>query len=110
MSVTKGAECQWTLDGLPTQLDISIEIKDLYSALAMSGSKNVNPMDVIKNTAYMDFLANMAGTNLAETDIGTHITTYVKLFSGNVKRIPNKIANSLSQWGTEKVSYLWNHL
>lgn len=113
MSVTKGAECQWTLDGLPTQLDISIEIKDLYSALSMSGSgynSIKNAHDIVKNTAYMDFLANMAGTNLSETDIGTHISTYRQILFNDVTNIPGKIVNSISQGGTKFFSYLWNHL
>lgn len=84
MSVNKGAQCCWNDDGLPTQIDISIEIKDLYSHMAMSAidlfSKNasLNPISTIKgvvcNTAYMDFLANMAGLNIAQMEIGRRIT------------------------------------
>ena len=36
MSVTKGAECQWSDDGVPTQIDISIQIDDLYSNLLIT--------------------------------------------------------------------------
>ena len=31
MSLQKGSEGGWTVDGLPTTVDVSIEIKDLYS-------------------------------------------------------------------------------
>lgn len=71
LSVTKGAECCWNDDGLPTQIDISIEIKDLYKHLAMSKVNIKDPSAGISaNTAYMDFLANMAGLNIAQMEVG----------------------------------------
>ena len=36
MTVTKGRTCAWNDDGLPTEIDISLDIKDLYSNLSMS--------------------------------------------------------------------------
>ena len=92
LSVTKGAECQWNDDGLPTQIDISITITDLYSSLAMSGFEDTssiwnlglgNPFKgaqqiwkIVNNTAYMDFLANMAGLNVGTMAIGRRVQMY----------------------------------
>lgn len=75
LSVTKGASCAWNDDGLPTQIDITLDIKDLYNTLAMSGYANLSPnpfstfddmLGVTRNVAYQDFLANMAGLNVNE--------------------------------------------
>lgn len=87
LSVTKGAECQWNDDGLPTQIDISITITDLYSSLAMSGFESTgligNPFKgaqqiwkIVNNTAYMDFLANMAGLNVGTMAIGRRVQMF----------------------------------
>lgn len=92
LSVTKGAECQWNDDGLPTQIDVSITITDLYSSLAMSGFEDTssiynlglgNPFKgmqqiwkIVNNTAYMDFLANMAGLNVGTMAIGRRVEMY----------------------------------
>lgn len=80
LSVTKGAECCWNDDGLPTQIDISIEIKDLYHSLAMSALGD-NPLHIFSdmkgfvcNTAYMDFLASMAGLNICQMEVGRKTT------------------------------------
>ena len=65
-------DCCWNDDGLPTQIDISITLEDLYSALAMSavGTHVQDVLHMSKNTAYMDFLANMAGLNIAQMEVG----------------------------------------
>jgi hypothetical protein len=99
MSVTKGAECQWNDDGLPTQIDISITVKDLYSSLAMSGFESTgligNPFKatkqiwkIVNNTAYMDFLANMAGLNVGTMSVGRRVTMYKYLTNTSIKQYP----------------------
>ena len=75
LSITRGATCQWNSDGLPTQMDIDVSIKDLYHSLAMSGWGHDNTLGLnlsriwatVSNTAYMDFLANLAGLNVKDT-------------------------------------------
>lgn len=95
LSVTRGAECQWNDDGLPTQIDINITIEDLYSSLFMSaGSGNVfDAYAVAKNTAMVDFLANMAGLNIAETEILRREKLFGILVGSETKRIDNRIYN-----------------
>ena len=102
LSVTKGAECQWNDDGLPTQIDISIEIADLYSSLAMSGFQSTgvifgNPAKaakqiakIVNNTAYMDFLANMAGLNVGTMEIGRRIKMYRYLTETAITQYPSR--------------------
>lgn len=106
LNVTKGAECQWNDDGLPTQLDISITVKDLYSSLAMSGFVDTgsiwnlgfgNPFKsakqvwkIVNNTAYMDFLANMAGLNVGTMAIGRRVKMYKYLTETTIKQYPSR--------------------
>lgn len=97
LSVEKGAESQWTDSGLPTQIDVTLEIEDLYSVLAMSGFESTgligNPFkaskvltNIVNNTAYMDFLANMAGMNIAKEEIGRRATMWQLLANTATKQ------------------------
>lgn len=101
LSVNKGAECQWNDDGLPTQIDISIDITDLYSSLAMSGFESTgligNPfkatkqiVKIVNNTAYMDFLANMAGLNVGQMAIGRRIQMFKYLTETSLVQYPSR--------------------
>lgn len=101
LSVNKGAECQWNDDGLPTQIDISIDVTDLYSSLAMSGFESTgivgNPFSaskqltkIVNNTAYMDFLANLAGLNVGTMAIGRRIKMYRYLTETAISEYPSR--------------------
>lgn len=98
LSATKGAECQWNDDGLPTQIDIDITIEDLYSSLFMTpldgDAGNTGTLGqlahVVKNTAMMDFLSNLVGLNVAEEEKFRTITMYKTLITSQVERFfPN---------------------
>lgn len=85
LNATRGAECQWNDDGLPTQIDLDITIEDLYSSLFMTplgedGRSNLTDYaNVVKNTAMMDFLSNLAGLNIADVEVArrTKMLTYL---------------------------------
>lgn len=72
MSVTKGAECQWTPDGLPTSITVNLTIKDLYNALTITSSESLK-YDTLNNTALMDYIANLCGINIYKPEIGRMI-------------------------------------
>ena len=65
VSFTKGGEGNWSQSGLPTVVDVSISIKELYST--MSIGKSGTGMEV--NTSQMDYLANLCGINIMEPDL-----------------------------------------
>ncbi len=106
LSVAKGATCCWNDDGLPTQIDLSIDIKDLYNSLSMTGyvddsdnNSNVftrigvigksvaQTANIVNNTAYMDFLANMAGLNINEMVWSRKVRMYYDLFKNQTHNI-----------------------
>ena len=98
LTATKGAECQWNDDGLPTQIDIDLEIEDLYSSLFMTpltkddGARSISSMyHVARNTAMMDFLANMAGLNIADQEIARSWRMYAYLVNEQIRDIPSNI-------------------
>ena len=91
LSATRGAECQWNDDGLPTQIDVSITIEDLYSNLFMTDSKF--NLAVTTNTAMMDFLANMAGLNIAEPEFARSIKMALYETGSSIARLPSTLWN-----------------
>lgn len=73
MSVTRGAECQWTPDGIPTSMSVSITIKDLYQALSITPTTASNwKYDTLNNMALMDYIMNLCGINVYNVDVGTY--------------------------------------
>lgn len=128
MSVNKGGTGAWNDDGLPTQLDISIDIADLYKSLAMSSgvpeSENIiestlgsiNPFlsadnsraNLVANTSYMDFLANISGLNIGQMIIGRRVQMYYYMTKANVKRVPSAIHTHFDQALTNAVGWLYN--
>ena len=59
LSIQKGGQDQWNTMGQPITADVNLTIKDLYSDMFIS-----KQMGLIANTAQMDYLATMAGTDL----------------------------------------------
>lgn len=119
MSVTKGAECCWNDDGLPTQIDINLEIKDLYSSLAMSGfgtntGKGLFKIDglssVVNNTSYMDYLANMAGLNIGQMEMGRKIKLYYYLTQTDIAQAPSRLFTKFDQSVSKIIGKLYNIL
>lgn len=114
LSVNKGGTGQWNDDGLPTQIDISIDIKDLYPKFAMSGTDSlVSPSsisDVVSNTAYMDFLANMSGLNVGQMEMGRRLKMAFQLWKATGSRIVGGVGTRLSQGISRKIGELFNVL
>lgn len=74
MNITKGDKGCWTLDGLPTQIDVNFQIKELYNILSLSDESKI--LDSISNTAQMDYLANLCGLNVNKVDIARSVDIY----------------------------------
>lgn len=86
MSVTKGAECQWTPEGIPTSITVSITIKDLYQAMSVTSTDSTDwQYDTLNNTALMDYIANLCGINIYKPEISRMIEMwYVNNFSNRI--------------------------
>jgi hypothetical protein len=121
LSVTKGAECQWNDDGLPTQIDISVTITDLYSSLAMSGFESTgligNPFKgvqqiwkIVNNTAYMDFLANMAGLNIAQMEVGRRLQFAYYMTRTALSTVKSRQFSKLDQSVSRLIGKMYNIL
>lgn len=74
MTIAKGDQAKWTANGLPTEVDINFDIKDLYQIMTITRQKEI--VHLMNNTALMDYLANMCGININKPDIMRTIDIY----------------------------------
>lgn len=109
LSFTKGAEGSWTREGIPTVVDVSFSIKDLYSALTISNNSKESGVDshISNNIALLDWMANLCGINVNESDITRQIAMYLSTqsaFSRIRDDLRYGIFYSFEQW-KDKLKY-----
>jgi hypothetical protein len=119
LSVTRGGEAQWNDNGLPTQIDISITIEDLYNTLFITNPsspdnnlisqspafrtgdifdlvgnlKALFNLDVVNNTEMVDFLSNLAGLNIAAQPLDRKFKLMKYLTVDGIKRSGSDLYN-----------------
>lgn len=69
MSFNRGKEGSWTKDALPTVVDVSFTIQDLYTGMGMTSIGAMFKGTTLQNIAEMDYIANLCGININEPDI-----------------------------------------
>ena len=69
LSITKGAEAEWSYDGIPTVADVSFEIKDLYEGMFMSYADGIASYNLLSNITELDYIANSCGININDQEI-----------------------------------------
>lgn len=80
LSIEKGKEGSWTLDGLPSEVDISMTIKDLYNVMAMSEYTTGNQRkSFLNNTTYLNYLANSCGISINKPDLDRSLDLWVMI-------------------------------
>lgn len=81
LSFNKGTNSAWNSNGVPTIVDVSFTIKDLYNDLYMSNMDNMTN-NILKNIMLMDYIGNMCGININEVDVYRGIEIF---FTQNVE-------------------------
>lgn len=98
LSIRKGGEGYWTKSGLPTVLEITLQIQDIYDAKYISTSEKGKPelnfniiQDIVnivdktfqktpflRNTAMLNWIANTCGVNVNKPDLLRDIEMYIE--------------------------------
>ena len=106
MSVTKGAECQWTPEGVPTSIVVNIDIKDLYSTLSITATDALDwSYDTMNNTALMDYIATLCGINIYKPEV----SRLIEMWFVNNFRNRAKDVFRVNLWGNIEKS-VQNHI
>lgn len=89
-SITKGDDAQWNINGIPTSVDVTLTITDLYDSMSITASggglENFK-FDTLDNTCQMDYLMNLCGINLYKPEINRLIDLWY------VTNIENRITD-----------------
>ena len=111
MSVTRGSEGGWTRNGLPTTVDVTLTIKDLYESISITkygaaNSDSLSPYNnIVSNIILMDYIANLCGININKPDIKRMIDFYFT--QGVLNQVKDKVRldvfGNFDQWFTNQM-------
>lgn len=76
LNITKGDNCKWSARGLPTEVDISMDIKDLYPVMVMLQNED----NMIYNTSLIDYISNLCGININRPSVLRMADIYISKF------------------------------
>lgn len=107
MTITKGGSGSWNIDGLPTEIEVNLTIKDLYNVMSMT--KWSEPTKFINNTPFLDFIANSCGVVLSQPEIMRKATMMGVLFQNKATKVPRNIQMGLNQAMSRALSNFIGH-
>ena len=85
LSITKGDEGEWSIDGIPTVANVSFEIKDLYDGMYMSKQTLDTDEGILSNIQELDYIANSCGVNVNDHEVMRMVSMAVSLGFTSVK-------------------------
>lgn len=95
LTIRKGGEGSWNIEGLPTEVEVSFTLKDLYEVLSITKWKDTKLF--INNTQMMDFIANMCGIVINKPEILRKAEMFASLNANKVLSLPTNVKLGLSQ-------------
>ena len=96
MNITKGAECAWNHRGMPTSVNVSFTIKELYDIFALSNNEAGN-YKLAENSIMMDYIGNLCGININEPDLTRTITYHGLMQRNRPANFSRRIWDTLDQ-------------
>ena len=95
MSITKGVNGAFSVDGLPTEIDVTVQLMDLYSDLSMSPQNN--PLLFINNSSLIEYLSTTCGLSLVNPNFAAKLETIVNSVSNMFADIPDTIMGTITE-------------
>lgn len=77
LSISKGKEGSWSIDGLPSEVDVSLEIKDLFNLMAMTHPDNT--IAFMNNNQYLNYIANTCGISINKPDLQRSVDLFLMI-------------------------------
>ena len=77
LNLSLGKEGSWTVDGLPSEVDVDMTIKDLYNVMAMTPSDQTT--EFLNNTMFLNFLASSCGVSINKPDLDRSVEMWMML-------------------------------
>lgn len=95
ITIDKGPEQTWNVDGLPTQMKITLNIKELYSSLMMSPS--TKPSHFFSNQGLIDYLGVACGVDMTVPHVYFNFRLASAMLSGMVQDLPNNMYRTMAE-------------
>lgn len=108
LSITKGDEGEWTVDGIPTVANINFEIKDLYEGMYMSKQSLDSDYSILSNIQELDYIANSCGINVNDQEIMRTVRMAVALgFTSVTDKVTIGIFGNVAQYFNQKMQNIF---
>lgn len=95
ISIDKGGDGAWTVDGFPTEVKVTISLSDLYSAMPIPPS--TSPGLYFSNTSLMEFVAVTCGLDITSSNVSTKIDSVVSQYLASIFDIPYNVGDTIRQ-------------
>lgn len=103
VSIKRASQEGWSVYGFPTEVDVSISIKDMYSNLTLSRQGDYS---TFHNIEFMDMVATWCGVNLNKPELERKLEQYgiftknklKKFFPNLLKQVELDIANKIKRY------------
>jgi hypothetical protein len=97
IDIKRGPGDNWTVNSFPTEIDVSISLKDLYPTIMMSAIKGFGAVLFNNNTGLMEYLNLMAGVELHGINWFQNWRAAAQMLVGSLYSIDDKIADYVEQ-------------
>ena len=94
ISISKNNE-SFSVDGYPCDIDVSLEIVDLYSDLSMTPSSS--PMLFVNNTSLIEYLANTCGISLITPNLSKKLELIGGSLFNSITDIPATVSGTITE-------------
>ena len=91
-----------SVDGLPMEVDVTLQIQDLYSDLMLSSPNE--PLMFINNSSLVEFLATNCGLSLTSPNYDAKFRMIINTMKEQVYDIPTTIKSAVEEWISQQVT------
>ena len=93
LTISKNNESR-SINGLPSEVDVTIQFEDLYSTLSMNPSNE--PVNFAKNPSLVEYLATNCGMSLTKANVDKKVGTIWKTLLNAITDSPSNAASAIS--------------
>lgn len=108
ISIEKGGQDAWSVDGLPTEMKVQVSVKDLYSGLMIT--PNSRPDLFYENKGLINWLAITCGVDITQPAFMEKWWAIFMTLATSIKDIPYNIVNDVVEKVRNKIEPLYKFL
>lgn len=100
ISIARSVETM-SMDGLPTEVDVTLSIKDLYADLSMSSSRQ--PYHFMNNPSLVEYLATACGVSMLQPNYERKVDTIVQTVGNYFRDTPTTAMGDVKDQISSKI-------